>query len=207
MHESPENIDDIETEQRLRHIEELTQKLRKIAGGDFPMGFSDGCPLEVREKFLEHVLAFESRQEVSLFDELVKSGIDLPAPGTMNDEQLSRKLTETLRAMALMGAYLENTNHLSDRELYSRLVGEFLPEPTVLMPENPSYAVHLDVIGTGSPEDIQLYLRYYADRSTRRNWAREHPSIPMPKREPAPFDRDRHLPRPPERPVPKSRPA
>ena len=58
---------------------------------------------------------------------------------------------------------------------------------------------HVDMVGSGSDEHIQLWLRYYADEEDRRSWAREWPSDPIPARAKPPFDRDRFLPRPPRR--------
>ena len=46
-----------------------------------------------------------------------KMGIALPAPEELTDAQLSAKLWEVIEALAFLGAYLEHTDHLSDREL------------------------------------------------------------------------------------------
>jgi hypothetical protein len=58
----------------------------------------------------------------------------------MSESQLSAKLDELVRHMALLGIYLSSTDHLSDRELYRRLWAELLREPATLMPHNPDYA-------------------------------------------------------------------
>ena len=55
--------------------------------------------------------------------------------------------------------------------------------------------MHIDLVGSGSEEDIANYLRYYADESTRRDWAREFPDLVLPPHEQPPYDRDRRLPR------------
>jgi hypothetical protein len=193
------------SEERQRHIRELQEKLEHITNGPVKMGFSEDCPEEIRERFLESVLAFEEAEPVALFDELAKMGLQLQAPEEMNDVQLNSKLWEVIRCMSLLGSYLHNTDHLSDRELYRRLWSELLREPSVLLPHNQNYAEHIDIIGTGSEEDIQLYLKYYADEEARQHWAEEFTDDPIPPHEPPPFDRDRLLPQAPnENPQPVS---
>ena len=97
--------------------------------------------------------------------------------------------------MSSLGAYLHNTNHLSDRELYSYLFHDALREPTVLFPENPGFVYGLDVLGSGSDEDTTLYMRYHADEDYRRQWAKDFPDFEMPPRESPPYDRDKDLPK------------
>jgi hypothetical protein len=190
---NPENLDleDFET-----RIEKLKAQVNGLVGGEMISGSVENCPPEIEEKFWEHVLAYEQAKPVSLFDMLVRNGLALPAPDEMDDTQLTAKLWEVINAMALLGTYLESTDHLSDRELYADLWIDLLREETVLMPDNPNFACHLDVIGSGSEEDVQIYLKYYADEEWRVQWARDWPDDPMPAHEDPPFDRDRRLPRP-----------
>ncbi len=49
-------------EARNRHIEELKEKLELIAGEPVPMGFSEHCSDELKERFLESVVAFEEAE-------------------------------------------------------------------------------------------------------------------------------------------------
>ena len=185
------------TEDRRRHIRELQEKLQRIAGGPVSMGFSQDCPDEIRERFLESVVAFEETDPVPLFDELIKMGLRLPAPEEMDDVRLHDKLWEIIRCMSLLGSYLHNTDHLSDRELYCRLWSELLREPTVLLPHNQDYAEHIDLIGSGSEEDIRIYLKHYADEEERERWAEDAAGDSIPPHESPPFDRDRLLPQAP----------
>ena len=188
---------DDEFEKRQKHIQEMEEKLDRLAGGKADMGVSVTCPDEIHEKFLESVLAFEEAEQVTLFEVLAKGGLQLPPPDQLDDERLGSKLWEVIRGMALLGAYLHNTNHLSGRELYCLLWAEVLREPTVLMPVKPDFAQHIDIIGSGSEEDIRLYLRYYADEEERRCWAKDWPDDTVPGHESPPYDRDRLLPRAP----------
>ena len=72
-----------------------------------------------------------------------------------------------------------------------------LPEPAALDEGAlTAKALHLDVLGGGSEEDLHLNLKYYADEEERRDWAKDWPEEPMPAHEDLPYDRDRHLPQP-----------
>ncbi|NWG13845.1 MAG: hypothetical protein HXY20_09955 [Acidobacteria bacterium] len=179
-----------------RRIRELKEKLQRLAGGTARFGLSKACPLDIQEKFLEHVLRYEQTTPVPLFEVLTRNGVRMPPPETMDDFQLRAKLWEVIHRMAMLGAYLENTDHLSDRELYRRLWAEILHDPLVLMPEDPNYTNHCDLIGAFSQENIHTWLKYYADENERQAWVEEWPDLAIPEHEPAPFDRDRHLPRP-----------
>jgi hypothetical protein len=157
----------------------------------------DHLPADMEEEFLRHVLEYESAEQISLFRLLENSGLELRSPDELNDENLSSRLKETIEQMASLGAYLLHTNHLSDRELYEYLYNEGLREEAVLFPENPSYAYMIDLTGSGSEEDNQIYLKYYADEKHREQWALDWPDDVIPEHEDPPFDRDQYLPQSP----------
>lgn len=183
-------------QKRQRHIREMREKLERHTGQPSCFFVSPDLSPEDEEKFLEHVIAFEGADPVVLFDEFEKGGMTLPPPDSLDDEQLHAKLWETIHGMALMGHYLYNTDHLSDRDLYERLWNDLLREPTSVMPGNPDFACHIDILGGYSMEEIRLYLTYYADEDARSDWARDWPEDLLPPHETPPFDRDRHLPEP-----------
>ena len=151
---------------------------------------------DLHEKFQDYVARFESAEPRALFDVLSEGGLAIPAPQEMDDEQLARKLWEVIHGLALVGTFLENTDHLSDRELYAELWSDLLREPVTLFPDDPNYACHLDLIGSGSEEDIRLHMKYYASQKERRDWLKEWPDDVLPDPEELPYDRDRRLPRP-----------
>src|SRR5678815_2042177 len=140
---------------------------------------------------------YETAEPISLFRLLENSGLKLLVPGSLTDDDLTPKLKETIERMSSLGAYLLHTNHLSDRELYEYLYNDGLREEAVLFPENPSYAYMIDLTGSGSEEDNQIYLKYYADAEHRIQWALDWPDDIIPDHEDPPFDRDRHLPQSP----------
>lgn len=175
-----------------KRIDELCREIEK-RGGMVHVSRSE-CSPEIEQRFLEHVLAFEQEDGPPLFARLSDAGIDLLSPEDLNDQALHEKLWEVIAALALLRVYLYCTNHLSARELYSHLWGDTLREPTVLLPHEPALVMHIDLVGSGSEEDIANYLRYYADETTRRDWARDFPDLVLPPHEQPPYDRDRRLP-------------
>jgi hypothetical protein len=183
-------------ESRQIRIERLKRRAEELTGGQMSSFASDDYPSEIKEKFWQYVVAFEQAQWVTPFDMLVNGGLSLPPSAELDDTRLTAKLWEVINGLALLGAYLHNTDHLSDRELYEYLWNDALREETVLQPNDPDFACHIDLVGSGSEEDTFLYLKYYADEDERRWWSEEWPDDVMPNHEQAPFDRDRYLPTP-----------
>jgi hypothetical protein len=175
-------------------IRKLKRQAEEITAGQMVVRKPSHCPAEVKEQFWKYVVAFEQATWSQPFQVLIESGISLPSPDELEDSQLTAKLSELFNALALLRVYLHHTDHLSDRELYAQLWNDSLREEMVLQPDNADFACHVDLIGSGSEEDIHIYLKYYADENERNQWAKEWPGEPMPDREQHPFDRDRHLP-------------
>lgn len=151
--------------------------------------------------------AFEEQDESSLFDGLTQAGVTLPAPDELDDPQLTAKLWEVIDALALRSTFLLNTDHLSDRQLYTELWDDLLREPFIPMsvPEDIGQGFFfIDLVGSGSEEHIFLHLKHYADERDRQIWLEDWPEDSMPDHEDPPYDRDRLLPQPEAR---KSGPA
>ncbi len=126
-------------------------------------------------------------------DVLRSKGMAIPDDGQLDDAALHKKLWEIIHAMAALGLYLDSTDHLSDRELYRYLVTDALREETVLSEPGSGGFWNISPIGGCSEEDNQVYLRYYADDATRKDWVKEFGES-IPPKEKLPFDRDRRLP-------------
>jgi len=152
-------------------------------------------PKDLKEEFLDRMAEYESREPRPLLDALAESGVTLPAPEELDDAQIGAKLWELIHWLSLAGTFLHNTDHLSDRELYTELWREELREPAVLMPEDTSFGYHIDMVGSGSEEHIHLYLKHYADERTRQSWKEDWPKDEIPEHEDPPYDRDRRLPK------------
>jgi len=175
-------------------INKLRAELEKLGGSTSTL---ESMPADMEEEFLRHVLEYETAEQISLLRLLENSGLEVPAPESLDDDALKIKLKDIIDRMASVGSYLLHTNHVSDRDLYGYLYHEALREETVLFPENPSYAYMIDLTGSGSEDDNQTYLKYYADEEYRRQWAHDWPNDPIPEHEEPPFDRDRFLPQSP----------
>jgi hypothetical protein len=176
------------------HIQDLQRRAEEFVSGELAFFESEEMSQGLREQFWEHVVAFEEAEWITSFELLEQGGMELPAPEELDDSQLTAKLWEVIRGLAMLRMFLYNTDHLSDRELYEELWHEVLREKNPDMPVNENSVCHIDLVGSGSEEDNEHYLRYYADEETRQQWAEDWPNDAMPKHETPPYDRDRHLP-------------
>lgn len=189
--ESP-NVD-----QQIR-INELREAAREVSSGGMAEWESSDCPPDLAEQFWSNVLAYESAEQTCHFIQLEDRGIELPAPGKLDDEQLTAKLWEIIHALAGMNVFLSQTDHWSDRELYEHLWHETLREITMDLPPNSGWNCHIDFLSTGSDEDNYLYLKYYADDEWRDQWRRDFPEDEIPLHVDPPHNRDAQLPKSPE---------
>src|SRR5262245_49856701 len=179
-----------------QRIAKLREQLEKLGGSTVSL---EAMPADVEEEFLRHVLEYETAEPITLFLWLENSGFEITPPDQLDSDRLTTRLKQLIAQMASLGAYLLHTNHLTDRELYEYLYNDGLREEAVLFPENPSYAYLLDLTGSGSEEDNQIYLKHYADEEQRKHWALDWPDDSIPGHEDPPFDRDQHLPQSPIR--------
>jgi hypothetical protein len=175
-------------------IAKLRQELEKLGGSALTL---ESMPADMEEEFLRQVLEYENAEPTTLFRLLENSGLEIPPPDQIDDDAVKIHLNEIVNRMATLGAYLLHTNHLTDRELYVYLYHDGLREEAVLFPENPSYSYMIDLTGSGSDDDNQTYLKYYADEEHRKQWAHDWPDDVLPDHEDPPFDRDRFLPQSP----------
>lgn len=181
-------------------INELKQQADQAARGEMIAWESDTLSPEQREQFWRRVVECEAAPSTNHFQQLTEAGLELPEPDATDDEDLTSKLWEVLDALAWMRVFISQTNHLSDRELYSLLWRDVLREETPLLPDSPGSAWHLDLLGSGSETDTYLYLKHYADEDWRQRWLADFPDYHMPAHENPPYDRDRNLPQPDDEP-------
>ena len=177
-------------------IEELERKVNKLAGGRMSSWKSDELTPKIHEEFLRNIIEYETAPWTTHQQQLQEAGIALPSPAELDDEQLKAKLWEVIEALGELRVFLQCTNHLSDRELYAELWGDLLREEVKAVAYDEYSAYHIDLIGSGSEEDIHLWMKYYADEETRRQWMDEWPDDEMPDHVDPPYDRDRLLPTP-----------
>lgn len=173
------------------NINRLKNEANEIAGGQSLSFESEDAPSEVLEEFWQNVVAFERAPLVTMHEKLDVAGIHMPADNELNDADLITKLWQIIEWMAENNTVLENTDHLSDRELYVWLRDDYFHQR-----ENYSSGMvwHASPIGSYGREEMIIYNRYYADESERADWAKQFPEDEMPPRERLPFARDKSLP-------------
>jgi hypothetical protein len=155
---------------------------------------SEDCPPEVLAQFWQNVAEYELAPLTTHFRRLEEAGIKPPSPESVDDKDLPAVLWEVIDGLAEMRVFLEDTNHLSDRELYALLWNEVLRESVKDMSFGEGSAWHLQLLGTGSEEDNYLYMKYYADEDYRKHWLASFPEDELPEHQDPPYDRDRFLP-------------
>jgi hypothetical protein len=187
------NNSDPEEIEHERRIESLRKKVNELAGSEAVQGINE-TPPEVAEGFLNYIAAWEEAPDVTHFKQLESAGVSLPAPETLNDNDLTLKLWEVIDKLAYYRAYLHETNHLSDRALYTLLWEEILPGETKDLSLVAGTNCQIPLLGSGSEEDNELYLRFYADDEFRRQWEKDFPEEALPEHKEPPYDRDRFLP-------------
>ena len=173
-------------------VDRLKAQAAAAADGRMVVYESEGLTPDVQEQFWRHVVDVETAETTDLARELKSIGVPLPEPDGLDDVALHEALWRIIEGLASLRVFLDQTDHLSDRELYTQLLREILPEEMPALDRDESSAWHVDVLGYDKPE---LYLKYYADERTREAWRREFPDDPMPARQDPPYDRDSRLPR------------
>jgi hypothetical protein len=177
-------------------IDALKRQAEELCGGQMEVHNLNDCSAEVEEEFWKHIVDYEEAPWTTHFQQLENAGVSLPRPDSLKDEELTAKLWEIIQKLALLRVFIEQTDHLSDRELYTYLWTDALREETRAMPMDANCAYHIQLLSSGSDEDNLLYLKYYADEDWRRQWHEDWPNDPIPAHEDLLYDRDRVLPKP-----------
>ncbi len=187
----PDDEADVDREIR---IEKMKRELEDLAGGPMISGAFGQVSPELEEIFLERVCEFEKAPWDTHFNRLGRRGIAMTPPAELDDWSLHEKLHEVIHALETLRCFLEQTDHLSDRELYEWLWADGLREE---MPDLSRIggAWHMSPIGSGTDEDVAIFLKYYASEKERRRWKADFPNDPLPPRCGLPHHRDRSLPR------------
>jgi hypothetical protein len=180
--------DDNDREDR---ITALKQQAGQIADGKMLAWESDALSPDDRERFWQDVIDFETAPVTTNFQQLIEGGVELPEPDSLDDERLTAKMWEVIHKLADLGVFIEFTNHMSDRELYTELWERVLRQESLVLGDG--WCEHVNLLD-GGEEGTRLYLKYYANERDRRSWLVQFPDYDMPAHEDAPYDRDKDLP-------------
>jgi hypothetical protein len=159
-------------------------------------------PKELKARYEDYARKmdlFMKGPTTTYFQQLVDDGIPLPDPELVSDAEIRTKLWEVIAGLEKRRVFLEHTNHLNDRELYSTLWRDTLREETPAI-DKLGFRTQMDLTRLdGDDAETLLYLKYYADEQDRNGWLGELcPPDKMPPHEDPPFTRDDLLPGPPE---------
>lgn len=166
---------------------------------------SPGDPADLEyQEFARKMALFEDGPTTTRFEQLRSAGINPLDPDTIADDDLRTKLWQLLAELAKLRAYLDQTDHLSDRDLYDVLWRDVLREEVPAIDEL-GFNHPISLLSNGGEEETRLYLMYYADDEWRRQWQADFPDYVMPAPADPPFNRDCLLPRPNYAPGPEAR--
>src|SRR5882724_7028147 len=104
-------------------------------------------------------------------------GFEPLAPSAVDDFQLRGRLWEFIYALAGRRFWVDNTDHLSDRELYVWLHDVWFNEEVADIPPEAEWNSHVDP----TSDDMNrgrfpaTWLRYYADAADREDWSKDFP--------------------------------
>ncbi len=172
--------DEADVDREIR-IEKIKGELEDLVGGPMISGAFGRVSPELEEIFLERVCEFEKAPWDTHFNRLGRRGIEMIPPAELDDTNLQAKLQELVRALAAIRCFVEDTDHLSDRELYTWLWSDALREEAPDLSQLGG-AWHMSPIGSGNEEDMAIFLKYYASETERRRWKRQFPNDSLPPR-------------------------
>lgn len=159
-----------ETEQRIAKIEQEIRDKGGITGNPGGLSQSDHLAfLEYCQK-MDAMLEGEGGIQIDLEDE-IKSRINPPSdPGVLSDEEVRKHLNSMIELLARFHCKLESTDHMTDRELYLKILDDVIKEP-LLIPDDLDGVLYYHECCPG--EDVDQYMRYYADEDEREEYYRE----------------------------------
>ena len=108
-----------------------------------------------------------------------------PDPGDLSDGEVRQFLCAMIDLLGQYHFCLEQTDHLTDRELYRYILGEIIPEPIGVGPNPIGGMLHHECCSCESEE----YLQYFASDENRAEMA-EFYEDGLPPKKPLVADRD-----------------
>jgi hypothetical protein len=176
-----------------QRIQKLKEQAMELSGGQMQSFGLDQMPRDMAEEFLKRLIAFETAPDTTDFETLTADGVPLPSPEEVSDRDIGTVLWRVIFGLAKHRVFLEWTNHLSDRELYSALWNIVLRQERPAIPEGHTGSYHVCV--PGDDPHYTNYLSYYANDDTRKKFGEDDPTFVPPPRKYPRYDRDEDLPR------------
>jgi hypothetical protein len=147
------------------------------------------------QEFARKMALFEDGPTTTRFEQLSTAGVELRDPDAVADVDVRAKLWQVLAGLATFRTYLDETDHLGDRELYAALWRDVLREDVPAIDEI-GFDHYVNLLSNGGEEETFLYLKYFADDEWRQQWMRDFPDYVLPTSVDPPYNRDCLLPRP-----------
>lgn len=111
--------------------------------------------------------------------------LELPASESLDDEELSQLLWDTIHKLYQQRIALDYTDHLTDRNLYRLIVRDILPSLEKRIERSNTF-LHWQCIDANNNPDV--WLRYYASDEERARWY-EDTGCSVPPSESPPYPR------------------
>ncbi len=181
---------------RCELLAEISSHLRFLQM-PLPENLGEGRTIESLESELSTLRCLavvESPANTTLSKLLISDGIELPVPDSLADNELETKLWEVIHGMAKRRHFLENTDHLTDRELYQKLWDKTLNEEVEEVPTDLTQFVAVFQMCEDMEFGGEIYMQYYADDFEREMWTYDHPGEPLPPKRELVADRARQMP-------------
>lgn len=176
---------------RAEHRARLVARIRSL-GGYVPDPPS-GEPSELEIAFLERVVAFETSPVTTHRQWLAHRGWIFPPPWEIAEADLSAELWRLIAGLAVARVFLEQTDHLTDAELYHHLWHKVLAADAPDFCRSPDEACHWDVADAGN--NSREWLAFFASDDERAEYAEMFPGDELPPRRALVACRDHRLPK------------
>ena len=197
-HESDQPGPENDPVERALRIGRLRAELAELTGEPVAEHTADSPQEDDPEAMLKHMEALENGPLYPLADILKEQRNFTPAPPARleNPVDIHENLWLLLHALASMRVFVEDTNHLSDAELYEVLVERMLRSEIASVPVSSGWNCRFSICELCDERRTmpECWLRYYADDTQRAELADQFPGEAIPPKEPQPYDRDDFLP-------------
>lgn len=179
-------------------IAELQAELASLTGEPIHPHLAENDDVDDLESWMSGLSAIESDQRMPLYDilQLDRKFTPTPLERIRHPADLHENLWLLIYALASLRVFIEETDHLSEQELYHVLLHRLLSLENPRLPASSSWNTRFSVCELcDAQQPIPIhYLRFYADEEMREEIARQYPGTALPKKESLPFDRDAYLP-------------